>query len=260
MQERHSDRERYFDEQARTSERHYIPYIRMLFPELPQEVLEVGCGEGGNLFPFARSGCSVTGVDVAAGRVAEARRFFAERGAEGTFVASDIFELTGLEHEFPLILAHDVIEHVGDKAGFLKRLERFLAPGGVVFMAFPAWQMPFGGHQQIARSRVVSRFPFLHLLPSPLYKGVLAAAGEDELTVRELLSIKRTRCTVEKFEAALRAAGYRVADRRLYFVNPHYETKFGLKPRRLHGSLSVLPYVRDFFSTSCFYLVRPGRE
>lgn len=46
MQERHSDRERYFDEQARTTEKYYIPYIRKCCPELPQEVLEVGCGEG----------------------------------------------------------------------------------------------------------------------------------------------------------------------------------------------------------------------
>ncbi len=259
MQERHSDRERYFDEQARTTEKYYIPYIRKCFPELPREVLEVGCGEGGNLFPFARAGCSVTGVDIVAGRVAEARRFFAERGAEGTFIASDILKLTELEHKFSLILAHDVIEHIGDKAGFLEGLKRFLAPGGVAFIAFPAWQMPFGGHQQIARSKVVSRFPFLHLLPSPLYKGVLAAAGENERTVGELMNIRRTRCSIEKFQATLYAAGYRVADRQLYFINPHYETKFGLKPRKLHGSLSVLPYVRDFFSTSCFYLVQPER-
>ena len=92
MQERHSDRERYFDEQARTTEKYYIPYIRKCCPELPQEVLEVGCGEGGNLFSFAQLGCSVTGVDIAAGRIAEARKFFAERGAEGTFIASDIFK------------------------------------------------------------------------------------------------------------------------------------------------------------------------
>ena len=30
MQERHSDRERYFDEQARTTEKYYIPYIRKI--------------------------------------------------------------------------------------------------------------------------------------------------------------------------------------------------------------------------------------
>ena len=31
MQERHSDRERYFDEQARTTEKYYIPLIPQHF-------------------------------------------------------------------------------------------------------------------------------------------------------------------------------------------------------------------------------------
>ena len=154
---------------------------------------------------------------------------------------------------------HDVIEHIDDKRGFLEGLKRFLAPGGVVFIAFPAWQMPFGGHQQIAHSKVVSHFPFLHLLPASLYKGVLKACGENDLTVRELLNIKQTRCPIEKFQSALYATGYRVVDRQLYFINPHYETKFGLTPRRLAGPLSSVPYVRNFFCTSCFYLVQPER-
>ena len=71
-----------------------------------------------------------------------------------------------------------------------------------MFIAFPAWQMPFGGHQQIAHSKVVSHFPFLHLLPASLYKGVLKACGENDLTVRELLNIKQTRCPIEKFQSA----------------------------------------------------------
>ncbi len=54
-----------------------------------------GCGEGGNLFSFAQLGCSVTGVDIAAGRIAEARKFFAERGAEGTFYRIRHFQIDG---------------------------------------------------------------------------------------------------------------------------------------------------------------------
>ncbi len=153
------------------------------------------------------------------------------REAEGTFIASDIFKLTEkLEAQIFLILVHDVIEHIDDKAGFMKGLKRYLAPGGVVFIAFPAWQMPFGGHQQIAHSKVVSHFPFLHSSAFSAHKGVLAAAGENEPTIRELMNIKHTRCPIEKFQAALYATGYRVVDRQLDFINPHYETKFGLSP------------------------------
>ncbi len=256
MQERHSNRERYFNEQGRTTSRYYIPYIRRFMPVLPPEVLEIGCGEGGNLLPFARMGCRVTGVDMAAPRIDQARAFFAERGEQGTFIAEDIFRLEELEHKFSLILIHDVIEHIGDKEGFLSGLKKFLAPGGMMFIAFPAWQMPFGGHQQIASS-AVSRLPFIHLLPVPLYRWFLQRAGESERMVRELLEIKQTRCPIELFRSVVRKTGYRIVNQQLYFINPHYETKFGLTPRRLTKAVAAIPYVRNFFSTSCFYMIEP---
>ncbi len=256
MQERHSNRERYFEEQARTTERYYIPYIRRFVRAIPDEVLEVGCGEGGNLMPFARMGCRVTGVDMAAPRVEQAKTFFAERGQEGTFIAADIFQLKELERKFSLILVHDVIEHIGDKERFLRGLRRYLAPDGVIFIAFPAWQMPFGGHQQIARGKA-SRLPFIHLLPAGLYARLLRRLGEGEATVRELLEIKETRCPIELFRSVVRRASYRIVDQQLYFINPHYEVKFGLKPRKLNGLIASIPYARNFFSTSCFYIIRP---
>lgn len=40
------------------------------------------------------------------------------------------------------------------------------------------------------------------------------------------------------------------------YLNPHYEMKFGLKPRILWEIISGIPYIRDFFSTSCHYLIR----
>lgn len=54
MQKRHTDRESYFDEQSQTSKNYYIPYIKEVIGHIPDKVLEVGCGEGGNLLPFAK--------------------------------------------------------------------------------------------------------------------------------------------------------------------------------------------------------------
>lgn len=259
MQERHSNRERYFEEQARTTARYYIPYIQHFVLQLPQEVLEVGCGEGGNLLPFAHLGCKVTGVDLAAPRIEQAKAFFAERDQQGTFIAADAFALDELNGKFNLIVVHDVIEHIDDKARFLGGLRRFLAPGGAIFVAFPAWQMPFGGHQQIAHS-LVSRLPFIHLLPVALYKRLLHMAGENARTIDELLDIKRTRCPIELFRSVARQAGYDITDEQLFFINPHYETKFGIKPRKLCKAIAAIPHVRNFFSTSCFYILRPASD
>lgn len=262
MQTRQTDRARYFRELADTSQRHFIPYLSAFTRiESGMNVLEIGCGEGGNLLPFARMGCRVTGVDLASGKIANARRFFDEAGAEGRFIDSDIFALRELEETFDLVICHDVLEHIGDKRGFLSGLARYLKPDGIVFMAFPAWQMPFGGHQQICRSRILSHLPFFHLLPRRLYAMVLRAGGEEEYRVRELLEIKDTRLPIELFERLLEDLGksgqkVNVLDRTLYLVNPHYESKFGLKPRRLPPIVAAIPYLRDFFSTSCFYVLR----
>lgn len=256
MQERHINRERYFEEQARTSKKYYIPYIEKIIGELPDKVLEIGCGEGGNLLPFAEHGCEIVGVDIAALRIEQARTFFAKRNQEGVFIPSDIFRLKGLETYFSLILIHDVIEHIGDKSQFLSGIKSYLAPDGVVFVAFPAWQMPFGGHQQIARGKLISHLPFIHLFPRTLYKWILKVFGEKEDSIKELLSIKETKCTIEMFRNLVRQTGYQIVDQQLYFINPHYEVKFGLSPRRLGKVVSSVPYLRNFLSTSCFYMLR----
>lgn len=255
MQKRHNDRYRYFKEEAATAEKYFIPYISRFAAVEGSKVLEAGCGEGGNLLPFARMGCSVTGVDVSELRISQASDFFSREGIGGKFVCADILDYDAGDRRFDIIILHDVIEHVACKSALLARLRRLLVPGGVVFVAFPAWMMPFGGHQQIARSRVVSHAPFVHLLPSGWYRRLLVMSGEDGFTVNELMSIRKTRQTVEGFDRLARGADFKVQDRQLWLVNPHYYIKFGLRPVRLCRLLSGIPYIRNFMATSCFYML-----
>ena len=257
MQKRHTNRERYFEEQAQTTRNYYIPYIKEYTGNLPNEVLEVGCGEGGNLLPFAELGCDVIGIDIAASRIEQAQNFFITKRQKGTFIASDIFLLKDLQKHFPLILIHDVIEHIDNKEQFLRNLKKYLSPNGMIFIAFPAWQMPFGGHQQIARSKIISHMPFIHLLPRILYKWILELFSEQESTVKELLTIKYTRCTIEMFRRVVKQTDYQIVNEQLYFINPHYKIKFGLTPHKLNKTIACIPFIRNVFSTSCFYLIRP---
>lgn len=212
------------------------------------------------MLPFSVMGCRTVGVDINVERVSDARKFFRAAGADGEFVARDILEMECPDRLYDVIICHDVIEHIADKQGLLGHLGRFLKSSGIVFIAFPAWQMPFGGHQQICRSRALSHLPFVHLLPSRAYRSVLGAFGESGDCIDELLQIKKTGISVERFEKLVRNASLTVKDRQLWLVNPHYETKFGLRPRRLDGILSAIPYLRDFMSTSCFYILAHGQE
>ena len=85
MQERHLNRMQYFREQANTSRDFYVGYVNRFSHVNPgSRVLEIGCGEGGNLLPFAESGCKVTGVDIDSHRIQQSQYFFELSGASGS--------------------------------------------------------------------------------------------------------------------------------------------------------------------------------
>lgn len=258
MQKRHTDRERYFRELAQTSREFYIDYLRK-FKNVGAgtRVLEVGCGEGGNLLPFAEAGCCVTGIDLAANKIENAKEYFAKRNMPGEFISGNFLNMPARDDRFDIVLIHDVIEHIepDDKPAFFSGIKRFLKTDGIVFFGFPAWQMPFGGHQQICRSGVCSKVPFMHLLPASLYRGYLRIFKEDPAKIDELLSIKRSKMTPEKFERLCRETGFQIVERKLWLISPHYKAKFNLRPTRLRLGLDHIPFLRNFLSTSCFYIV-----
>jgi len=256
---RYSDRERYFSELAETSSRFYIPFVRRFASIGPgTTVLEIGCGEGGNLAPFASEGCEVYGVDISAGKIDNARKFFSDRGLKGEFVCCNFLTESLPFEKADIVIVKDVIEHIepGDKPIFMSGIRSCMKPGAIVFMGFPAWQMPFGGHQQICRSRVCSHLPWTHLLPAGLYRRYLKLFREDPGQIKELMSIKRSRMSVEGFEKLCRRSGFRTKERDLWLINPHYKVKFGLRPVRMPGFLAAIPWLRDFMATSCHYILQ----
>lgn len=92
MQKRHTNRKQYFRELAQTCEKYFLPFVENHLKITPEHrILEIGCGEGGNLSPFSKRGCEVTGVDISAVRIAEAKQFFQEEGLAGRFSCQDIF-------------------------------------------------------------------------------------------------------------------------------------------------------------------------
>lgn len=261
MQQRHHDRFQYFRELSNTSRNFYVSYVSQ-FINITDDtrVLEIGCGEGGNLLPFACLHCAVTGIDIHRGRIEQAISFFQQFGEKGTFVCHDFMTYpkpTTDAERFDLILVHDVVEHIppSDKYHFFMHIHGFLRSGGIVFFGFPAWHNPFGGHQQLSVG-LASKLPFIHLLPNPLYRCLLRVSGAAPDRIEELLGIKQARMTVERFEQLADSAEYTVADRTLWLINPHYEQKFSLKARKLWLLLAKLPYLRNYFTTSAFYVLR----
>ena len=90
MQKRHQDRQQYFNELANTARKYYIDYLQTYLTLTPHtRVLEIGCGEGGNLLPFAEAGCEVKGIDLSETRIQQAHHFFEAAGQQATFACEN---------------------------------------------------------------------------------------------------------------------------------------------------------------------------
>ena len=109
MQQRHLNRRSYFNELANTSRDFYLKYLgKFITIKQGLQVLEIGCGEGGNLVPFAEKGCFVTGIDNSEIRISQAISFFKERNLNGSFICEN-FLMHKTQRKYDIILVHDVI-------------------------------------------------------------------------------------------------------------------------------------------------------
>lgn len=259
MFEFHADRKRYFDIQVLNAEKYVIPFIEEKFPiQAGMRVLEIGCGEGGVLKAFINKGCEGVGVELDAPRIDLAKEYLPEDIAAGRlrFVVKDIYKVdvaADFNGLFDIIILKDVIEHIHDQAKLIGWMKNFLKPGGIVFFGFPPWYMPFGGHQQICKSKI-SRLPYIHLLPGGLYKWILKKKQEN---VAEMMEIRETGISIERFERICKKEGYQFFNVRHYLLNPIYEWKFGWKPKRQSMLIKAIPFVRNFFTTCVYYIIQP---
>ncbi len=258
MQQRHKNRKQYFEEQSYTTKKYVIPFIEDVKPINDQtSVLEIGCGEGGNLPPFIERCGRVVGVDLNFGQLDRAAEYMADDVASGKLelVYQDIYKVSPEElGAFDIIVMRDVIEHIPNQEKFMKYVQAFLKEDGVFFLGFPPWQMPFGGHQQTLKG-FLSKTPWIHLFPNPIYKRLMRFSGASEKGIEDKMFIKETGITIERFRSILKAENYLIHKEVFYFINPNYEAKFGLKPRNQIGIMGKIPYLRNFVTTCSYYLI-----
>ncbi len=253
----HIDKKQYFDIQVLNTEKHVIPFIEnSVLIKSGMRILEIGCGEGGVLKAFLNKGCVGVGVEMDAARIDNARLFLKTEieNKNVEFIVNDIYkvsinELNGL---FDIIVLKDVIEHIHEQEKLIAWMKNYLKPNGVIFFGFPPWQMPFGGHQQMCTS-FVRNIPWVHLLPTFIY-GWLLRKTKDGFAA--LLEIKETGISIEKFEKICKKQNFSTIGKLHFLINPIYEYKFGWQGKKQFVWISAIPWVRNFFTTCVYYLVK----
>lgn len=261
MIELQTDFKRYFKQQYDTVVEFIIPFINETKKvKSGLNFLEVGSGYGGICKAFADAGCKVTGIELGEYATKIANDFLKEDLKNGNIqlINKNIYDID-VEKEFPekfdIILLKDTIEHIHDQAKFIKHIYPFLKNDGLLFFAFPPWFMPFGGHQQSLDSKFLSKLPYFHILPTPIYRFIMQLFGEVSGRIVDTLEVKETQISINRFEKITEQVGLKITKREFYLINPSYKHKFGTTPKKQFAWLSKIPWLRDFFTTTCYYVL-----
>lgn len=111
-----------------------LPYLHR-----DSRVLDVGCGPGSITLDLAAAiageggaASQVIGVENTPAPVAAAEELARRRGIGAVFMTGDAQALPFQDGTFDVVVAHQVLQHLGDPVGALRECARVAAPGGIV--------------------------------------------------------------------------------------------------------------------------------
>lgn len=158
-------------------------------------VLELGCGDGGNLIPmaYALPECRFAGIDLAAGAVEQGRRAIENlKLANIKLLAADVRDLGTPFGEFDYIIAHGLYSWIPADArdALLEVCGTSLTAEGVAFVSYNAWP---GRHiRQMLREMMLYRArnvgePALRIAEARAFLKTLLESGMTPPAWREML-------------------------------------------------------------------------
>ncbi|MDB5934216.1 MAG: SAM-dependent methyltransferase [Massilia sp.] len=139
-------------------------------------MLDLGCGAGQIAIPAARAGAEVTGIDIAANLIGQARQRALDAGVTVRFEVADAEELPFADASFDLVVSLIGAMFAPRPDRVAAEMERVCRHGGRIAMA--NWTPE--GHVGQMFKIVAKHFPPPPLMPSPMKWG-------DEACVRERL-------------------------------------------------------------------------
>lgn len=220
-------------------------------------VAEIGCAEGGVLMAFVEAGAQqALGTDIETARIAIGERIARSLDLDITFTAHDVlFDEPRPEwrNSYDLVILRDVIEHLDDTLLALRNIHKLLKPHGCLFVEFPPYNSPFGGHQHLLKNRW-GKIPYMHLLPDALFQP-MTASGWHPLNIEEVRRLRTIRLSPKKFKRAAETAGYDLVREQYYLLRPVFKMKFGLPTIPL-TPLRWLPGIKEVLSLEANYILR----
>lgn len=216
--------------------------------------LDMGCGSGELTLGLVRAGVTnIVGVDFLPRAIEQARRNAKEGGLDDRvrFECADLRTWTPID-KFDVVFSFDAFEHIGNPEAFLRRMQDFVAPGGVAVISFgPTFHSPFGDHMaeffrvQIPwRGALFSEAALLRLRRE-FYRPT------DSATRLEDIAGGLNRMKYSEFLSHVRRAGWRFR-----FLKTNTFLRNGAL-RAVTDVVSRVPVLRDYAAHNVYAVLEP---
>lgn len=164
-----------------------LEFLSRINVEPGARILDVACGAGQTAIPMARAGAKVTGIDLAANLVAQARARAKAENLDATFDEGDAEKLPYEDNSFDVVISLIGAMFAPRAALVAAELMRVCKPGGKIIMG--NWT-PNGFVGQMFKTMGK------HVPPSPLMDSPVKWGDED--TVRERFKDGVSRLTLSR--------------------------------------------------------------
>lgn len=216
------------------------------------KILDLGCGGGGLIFALSEGGSICTGIDHNLGLIKIAANNASRNCHQIKIIEGDILKLEGFEDKFDLIILSEVLEHLINLENVEKLFnwcKKQLLPNGRIYVSFPPWLNPYGGHQ--AGWRSIRYIPWFHLYPDVIKRFLVPSYAQSYINfTREL-----NRLTITSFERLLNETRINIIKKELYHLRPEFKFRYGVPIIRAISFLEQIPIVRELSITGAFYLL-----